>query len=418
MGPSGATAFCAILVCTLLMTVDRSSCQQTSSVTCPLDVTFVVDHSGSISDNDEGPLPNWSYVIELMTYVVQSMYNSSQSPSGVRFAAVSFGSQASVEFTLDQYSTSADTVRAVSSISNSGGNTNTTGALRTARLGVLSSSGNRPTAQDIIVLITDGVPSRRYEADGLMAEVDLLKRNGVIIIGVGVTTAVNDSLMLQIVSDPASDYFDVMSFGQLKSIFNDLTSCISYRTTSTINTATGTSTVTINGTVTGTISSSTSTSVTSTSGSSSTTTSTVSTSTSTTRSTTSTVTGSTTTSTTGSTVSGLTPSSTSPTTPSGTRSTAAPATGCRQGFDLIILLDASGGGTNNNQQFEAVKQYLINLVSHMEIGDDLVRVGLMKFADSQTPIFNLNTYIGNIDGMTAAIQKVSITGGGTNTGSG
>jgi len=70
-----------------------------------------------------------------------------------------------------------------------GQNTNTTGGLKVARLEVFDPSyQQRPNVDRIIVLITDGVPT--YDADKLGDEVAAVKRNGIRIVGLGVTNKV------------------------------------------------------------------------------------------------------------------------------------------------------------------------------------------------------------------------------------
>lgn len=70
-----------------------------------------------------------------------------------------------------------------------GGNTNTTGGLRVARQFVFSPEfGDRPNANNVLILMTDGIPTR--EVDGLMPEVERIKAMGVTIIAVGVTKEV------------------------------------------------------------------------------------------------------------------------------------------------------------------------------------------------------------------------------------
>ena len=70
-----------------------------------------------------------------------------------------------------------------------GQNTNTTGGLKVARLEVFDPSyQERPNVDRIIVLITDGVPT--YDADKLDDEVAAVKRNGIRIVGLGVTNKV------------------------------------------------------------------------------------------------------------------------------------------------------------------------------------------------------------------------------------
>jgi len=71
-----------------------------------------------------------------------------------------------------------------------GGHTNTTGGLRIAKLHALSAAGGkRPDVPGVIILITDGFPTR--EVDQLLPTTDELKKNGITIIAVGVTNLVS-----------------------------------------------------------------------------------------------------------------------------------------------------------------------------------------------------------------------------------
>jgi len=74
-----------------------------------------------------------------------------------------------------------------------GGNTNTTGALRLALDDVFTVAHcERPDASNLIILITDGNPTR--EVDQLPGVVRSIKEAGIRIIGVGVTSAVSYAL--------------------------------------------------------------------------------------------------------------------------------------------------------------------------------------------------------------------------------
>jgi len=208
---------------TILLAVVALTVLPQSRAQCPIDVLFVLDHSGSISDNDEGAFPNWLYITDMVAEVVRT---TARYPD-VHYAAISYGSKAEVEFNLDRYTATRELVIAFRAIRNSGGNTNTTGALRLSRTAVWSSLANRRNAFDVLVLVTDGVASERYEAAGVIPEADRVKALGVRLIGVGVTTAVDAALMRRLVSQPASvNYFGLASFTQLASIVESLAQCI------------------------------------------------------------------------------------------------------------------------------------------------------------------------------------------------
>jgi len=58
------------------------------SVVCLLDISFVVDYSGSIRDSNVGGVDNWQYVIDFMVNVVSSIDVAAKR---THVAAVSFG---------------------------------------------------------------------------------------------------------------------------------------------------------------------------------------------------------------------------------------------------------------------------------------------------------------------------------------
>lgn len=89
--------------------------------------------------------------------------------------------------------TKDEVLAAIDRIEYRGGNTNTTGGLRETRLSVFTeAAGDRPLVPNVLILITDGLPSR--EVDGLQDEVNRIKALGITIIAVGVTNSVNLSV--------------------------------------------------------------------------------------------------------------------------------------------------------------------------------------------------------------------------------
>lgn len=377
-----------LLVVAAWLTVPASRAQP-----CPreVDVLFVLDHSGSISDNDEGPIGNWITITDMVANVVRA----TERFPGIRYAAISYGSKAEIEFNLDRYTGTRELVIAFRSIRDSGGNTNTTGALRLSRTGVWSSLANRPTAFDVLVLITDGVPSQRYEADGVIPEADRVKALGVRLIGIGVTTAVNAELMRRIVSQPVSqNYFGLSSFTQLSSIVESLATCITGTTFSVTTTPTTTPSTTTP----------------------STTTPSTTTSSTTTATTTPTSTTTPPTTTPRTTLHGPLPDIT--TTPKPPTPTPGPAE-CRHRADIVILLDVSGGRMDF-AQFKLVRQFLVEMLTQLRavIESGAVRVGMVRYADRVVHQFHLRTYLNNFSGMIDSVRNTEYIGGGTNTGLG
>lgn len=101
------------------------------------------------------------------------------------------GNEAYLQFYLTNFTDTQSLENAVRNIPYCGGNTNTTGALRLTRTEILNTAnGDRPNVPNVIVLITDGNPTR--EIDLLPDEVQLIKSMDVRIVGVGVTNEVSE----------------------------------------------------------------------------------------------------------------------------------------------------------------------------------------------------------------------------------
>jgi len=99
------------------------------------------------------------------------------------------GNEGKLHFNLRNYSTKADVLAAVDRLKYLGENTNTTGGLQVARLEVFDAKEQkRPGVDQIVVLITDGIPTKDVEK--LDAEVTAIKNRSIRILGLGVTNKV------------------------------------------------------------------------------------------------------------------------------------------------------------------------------------------------------------------------------------
>lgn len=79
--------------------------------------------------------------------------------------------------------------------------------------------------------------------------------------------------------------------------------------------------------------------------------------------------------------------------------------------DIVILLDSSG--SVGQQNFEKLKQFLVNSTIVFTVGPNSVQIGLVTFSPPQTH-FSLNTFSSTSD-VQNGINSVSYTGRGTNT---
>ncbi|XP_058155825.1 collagen alpha-3(VI) chain isoform X2 [Dasypus novemcinctus] len=83
--------------------------------------------------------------------------------------------------------------------------------------------------------------------------------------------------------------------------------------------------------------------------------------------------------------------------------------------DIIFLLDGSLSVGKTN--FPYVRDFVMNLVNSLDVGNDNIRVGLVQFSDTPVTEFSLNTYQTKSD-LLARLRQLQLKGGsGRNTGS-
>ena len=83
--------------------------------------------------------------------------------------------------------------------------------------------GDRDYADDFLILLTDGEPTRWVD-ELFPYAAQLRDQYNIRIIGIGVTSAVNENTLREIVSPPFKDnYFYVADFGLLQTIVGNLT---------------------------------------------------------------------------------------------------------------------------------------------------------------------------------------------------
>ncbi|XP_076841877.1 collagen alpha-6(VI) chain [Brachyhypopomus gauderio] len=80
--------------------------------------------------------------------------------------------------------------------------------------------------------------------------------------------------------------------------------------------------------------------------------------------------------------------------------------------DIYFLLDESGSITYDD--FDDMKAFILEFLHVFDIGPDKVRIGVVKFADTATIVFHLNTYNTKAD-VERAVKALFMEGGGTRT---
>ena len=86
--------------------------------------------------------------------------------------------------------------------------------------------------------------------------------------------------------------------------------------------------------------------------------------------------------------------------------------GCTSSIDIVFVLDASGSVGSAN--FVTMKNFMKNVISNFNIGDDGTRIGIIRYASSASIILSLGS-INNTNGLNTFIDNIVYTGGGTAT---
>ena len=82
-------------------------------------------------------------------------------------------------------------------------------------------------------------------------------------------------------------------------------------------------------------------------------------------------------------------------------------------IDIVIVLDTSGSVGEEN--FPLVLGFAKSLINTVKFENSNVQVGVIQFATDVTPIFDLNDFTQDWDGMLAAVDSIEYSGGKTYT---
>lgn len=118
---------------------------------CPLDVVFVVDASR------RGVTPgDYARVRTFVTQLVGTLGRRIDS-GNMRVGLLTYATTIGTRYNLNAYSSVASVISAISTLSYTGGQTNTAAALAYVRRSMLTSAaGDRSHAPNVIVIFTDG----------------------------------------------------------------------------------------------------------------------------------------------------------------------------------------------------------------------------------------------------------------------
>ena len=181
----------------------------------------MIDSSGSIKDKNppDNSYDNWellkNFLINLVDYFTIG-------PDETQIGAVVFSNEARLQFSLTSHQNAQSLKAALRTIECIGLTTNTPEAIRIARQQCFDpANGDRPNAQNIAIIVTDGVPHPNDLREPTKRQAEILRSTGARMIAVGITDDVDMDVLRSISSLPQlenQNYFTSASFTALNEI--------------------------------------------------------------------------------------------------------------------------------------------------------------------------------------------------------
>ena len=180
-----------------------------------MDLCFIIDSSGSIRDNNQGNVDNWSLQLEFLSRLVDLFTIGADA---TKVGAVVFSEQVRLAFSLDTYTDAQSIKDAILGLGYLGGTTNTPEGLRVTREQCFNQgNGDRPGVLNLAIFISDGVPHPPERRDPAIREAESLK--GVAsVVAIGVSNVIDRDLLRIISSSPQEEnqnWFSVVDFSEL-----------------------------------------------------------------------------------------------------------------------------------------------------------------------------------------------------------
>ena len=184
---------------------------------CFLDLSFVVDSSGSINADDPR---NWDRTLQFVANVTSQF---TIGPNNVQVAFVLFSHIATVEWNLTRYHNLGSLLDAILNVRYIGSTTNLNDALYLTWSQVFApGGGTRPNATKAAIIMTDGQDNVPDVGTPLtITNATASKNRDIRLIGIGISDQVDVFRLLEIVSFQ-SDYYAVDDFDALTSIVGQL----------------------------------------------------------------------------------------------------------------------------------------------------------------------------------------------------
>jgi len=180
------------------------------------DIVFIVDSSGSIRDANptDGSYDNWQLTLD---FISGFMADFNLGTDATQFGLVRFSFMSDNIFYLNDFYSAASLTDAVNGMGFIGSYTNTSGGIRTANFEqFITSRGDRADADNIAIILTDGVPN--LDVDLTVPDAEALQAAGVAVYAIGVTDAIDEYTLKSLASQPQilnQNYFIAADFNAL-----------------------------------------------------------------------------------------------------------------------------------------------------------------------------------------------------------
>ena len=140
------------------------------------------------------------------------------SVNGVRIGVVSYSNNGRVEFLLSDGTDKTVVSRLIDQVNHEAGRTNIADGLELARTEVFTKSGDRSNNQNVIIIITDGVPNERV--NDTIPQATLAKGADIEIVALGITGSVDVEMLKEISS--TNTVINVDDFNALDTVVQTL----------------------------------------------------------------------------------------------------------------------------------------------------------------------------------------------------
>uniref|UniRef100_A0A0B7ART5 Collagen alpha-3(VI) chain n=2 Tax=Arion vulgaris TaxID=1028688 RepID=A0A0B7ART5_9EUPU len=173
------------------------------------DIVFILDASASV-----GP-QNFGLMLKYVSSIVKDLTVYGQDH---RFGLITYSTEVKTVFSLNRYSTVPQILEVINTTSYTSGSTNTAGGLREAIQLFQAAFGDRSTADNVAILMTDGQSNVNYW-DTVPAATDLKSKN-VTVIAVGINLQSLEEI--NSIASSRNEVYTVTSFKTLKDVQHDI----------------------------------------------------------------------------------------------------------------------------------------------------------------------------------------------------